>query len=221
MTALNFTTLPPEIRSAIYSHIFNQVHIITGREAYLNTESFPYQITAVSRLIRTETLPLLLKSITLFCQSGYFPDRTRRRLPNRILANITKIVILDDLAVDEIKPTLRSFPKLKTFELDVVSYQGFRKFGLLNYRSGLDPVKMFRECVLSVIIDHDVEMSMPREGLERDYLPEDTLYRILMYNKARGFDIIARRRAWHDGDDERRDAIITEMKLEHQVFQVE
>lgn len=215
MTAPTFTTLPPEIRSVIYSHLFGQVCIVTGRNGHLDTRQFPHQITEVSRLTRSETLPFLLKSITLFCQSGFFPDETRRRLPNRILNNVTKIVVLDDIVVDEIKPTLRSFPKLKIFEIDVVCYQGFRKYGLIQPRSSLDPIQLFRECILCVLIDHHLEMSRPREGLERDYLPEDTLYQILRLGRARrGFDMVARRRAWHDGDDSPRDTIITSMLLE-------
>lgn len=216
MTTLTFLTIPAEIRSLIYSHIFDQVRITTGREGLLDTSSFPYQITAVSRLVRAETLPLLHKGITLLCQSGHFPERTQRRLPNRILKNISKIVILDDVVVDEIKPTLRSFPKLEIFEIDVICYQGFRKFGLIKPRSSLDPVELFRECVLYVLLDLEIEMVMPREGLERDYLPYDSLYQIVKIDKARrGFDMVARQRAWADGDN-RRDlgnAVITEVIL--------
>ena len=41
---------------------------------------------------------------------------------------------------------------------------------------------------------------MPREGLERDYLPEDTLYDVVRWGRRRrGFEVEGRCRMWDDG----------------------
>lgn len=203
-------TLPPEVRAVIYFHLCNDLHIKISRHGYLSISNYPWQISAVSRLFRNETLPILLgrsqtHPLHLICEHGKFPDFIRRKLPNRILYGISVITITDYLIHDEIKPSLRSFPNLSELRLNLLRFMAPEQWGrdylakelkegilsplpeeevaqLINY------VKYDK--IMSIAAERKREQELPREGLERDYLVEGTLYQILsMDRRRRGFAV--------------------------------
>lgn len=198
--------LPSEIRRLIYGHLFNNlsIHIQTFKQSILDLSNYPWQIAAVSRLLREETLPILRNTtpssqLMLICEEGRFPDSVRRQLPTRVQNSIRHIKILSSIYHDEIKPSLRAFPNLEVLEFDLESIDTNPYIGVLDSYHGrgsglpieLDLAMKIRRKLRQL----DQDQHMPREGLERDYWPEDTLWQVLnMDRQNRGFDIVARQR---------------------------
>ena len=193
---LKLTTLPPEIRSVIYSH------------------HYPHQVTAVCRLLREETLPLLHQPnsttvLYLYCENGRFTDTIRRRLPNHVYRTVKSIIILNDPELDELKPKLSTFPNLQLLYFDLETSVGSARKELaergIPTRRGVRIAKAdssfgidgrnARKSLLETLRQKHVEQEQPREGLERDYFPEDTLWEVVTKTRRkRGFLVGGRMR---------------------------
>ncbi|KAK5944362.1 hypothetical protein PMZ80_003643 [Knufia obscura] len=193
----NLTTLPPELRAVIYDHLFQNLSIRVTKNGKLDTSFYPLQISAVSRLLRAETLPILRNStstsqLSLDCECGRFPEHIRRRLPSEIFRSIRTIKVLNKVLFDELRPTLTTFPNLDRLEFDLHRTEEipvvFSKLRI-PWATPSNEYRLFR-CVLHKL---QQEQEMPREGLERDYLPENTLYELCCTKPRarRGFKIAA------------------------------
>lgn len=203
-------TLPPEVRAVVYSHLFDHLQLKISREGYLNIKDYPWQISAVSRLLRNETLPILLGKyqvypLQLICEHGRFPDFIRRCIPNRVLYGISVIIITDYLIHDDIKPSLTSFPGLSELRLNLLRFMAPEQWGkdyiakehgegILSPLPDEEVVRLIdyvkQDKIMSIAAEMKREQERPREGLERDYLAEGTLYQILsMDRRRRGFTV--------------------------------
>lgn len=204
-------TLPPEIRAIIYAHLCNNLCLEVSLEGKLRTRNYPWQLSAVSRLLRNEILPILRGEsqtypLRLVCDGGRFPDEIRRHVPNRVLNSISIITILDIIAYDELKPSLTTFPNLLELRLALTTVtapnQLTRNYLLRTGVAGHQTPPLSENelallinyikqgSVMSVAAKLKGEQERPREGLERDYLVDGTLYQILsMDRRRRGFDV--------------------------------
>jgi len=192
---LTFDTLPPELRALVYDQLFLVFHIQVNNEGKLDTRQYPYQISAVSKLLRDETIPLLRDYTTksrlrLLLENGRFPEHLRRRLPTHVYRSIRVIRILDEVKYDELKPSLSTFPNLLRLEFLKASDRKFLQFtdkvdcDALQWLEG----GLFRRCLQEL---HN-EQRRPREGLERDYLPDNALEDVCSKSRSRrGFDVSA------------------------------
>lgn len=202
----NLIFVPPEIRQLIYIHLFNDlsIRVQTFKAQALDLSSYSWQISATSRLLRQETLPFLQSTtstskLKLICEEGRFPDNVRRRLPDRVFKSIHHITILDNIYHDQLKPSRRTFPNLAVLEFDLKSVDDNPYTGILDsyhgIGSGLPLAMELSRNVRRKLRYMEHEQSMPREGLERDYWPEGTLWQVInMDRRKRGFDIVAKQR---------------------------
>jgi len=196
---MTLDTLPPELRTVIYDHLFSDLSIRVTEHGKLDTSQYPYQISEASQSLRNETLPLLHDStktsrLKLICEHGHFPEHTRRRLPTRVIRAIRIITILDQVRYDELKPCLGNFPNLLRLEFDLYSLE---KIDAAHSNTRF-PWSTRREESFRLRIDLmelHWEQERPREGLERDYFPENTLWQAARMSRARrGYDITAQLR---------------------------
>lgn len=199
-------TIPAEVRAVIYAHLCNRLCLVVSYQGKLDIRHYPWQLNAVSRLIRREILPTLLgKSLSvplqLVCEKGRFPDRIRRRLPNRILDGVSIITYLGALQFDDLKPSLTTFPNLREFQLvmkRMIAPPAFNE----NWMAGRIRLPLTEQGLKELISDVKtarillfaatlkLELEMPREGLERDYIVDGTLYQVASEKRRRrGFDI--------------------------------
>jgi len=172
----------------------------------LDTNKYPFQISEVSQLLRDETLPILrnyteTSRLKLVSEQGHFPEHIRRRLPTHILRAVRIITILDNVGFDELKPCLRNFPNLLRLEFDYYSLEiGFDPSGKIDAAPSNAPVPWSSSSEESYsrrtgLLELHREQERPREGLERDYFPENTLWQACRMSRARrGYDITARAR---------------------------
>jgi len=194
---LTFEALPPELRAVVYNHLFSNLSILVSKDGKLDTSQYAHQISVVSKSSRNETLPLLRDStsksqLRLFLEHGRFPEHIRRRLPTYVCRSIRVITILDQVEYDDVKPTLTTFPNLLRLEFDLCTLKQDCVFPYDNDLSAdreESSVLSYRLCELQR------EQERPGEGLERDYLPENTLWQVCRMSRARrGFDVCAQLR---------------------------
>lgn len=203
---LGLDTIPAEIRAIIYSHIQNPIHLKVDYKGDLDTKFYPWQLSAVSHLIRNEFLPRLLGKVNaqplhLLCENGKFPDNVRRRIPNRILYGISSIILLDHICYDELKPSLTNFPNLQELRFDFFGFHGLTfveevrpTCDFYTAWSVEEALELIRRVKSRIIMPSFRQMKqtqeMPREGLERDYYADGTLFEVLeMTRERRGFDV--------------------------------
>lgn len=196
---LALDTLPPELRAIIYDILFAKLSILVTWDGKLDTSQYPFQVSAVSQLLRDETLPLLrdytnTNHLRLLLENGRFPEHIRRRLPSYVLRSIRIITILDRVEHDELKPCLTTFPNLLRLEFDLykleelASASSNARFPWLSSR---DESNM----LMHDLVELHQDQERPGEGLERDYFPENTLWQVCGKPRARrGFDISAQLR---------------------------
>lgn len=189
-------TIPSEIRAIIYTHVCNPLTIKFDHNDKLNTKSYPWRLSAVSRLFHEEFSSILLGKSTkqplhLLCMDGRFPDRIRRRIPNHILDGISTIAIYGDLKYDDLKPSLTTFPSLRVLSIQgMIFWRDVGKLQASSGEAGTEIVQKVKNFVLSDAMQLKLEQEMPREGLERDYYVDGTLYDVLeMKRERRGFDV--------------------------------
>lgn len=203
-------TIPPELRAVIYAQLYNNLCLQVSQSGELSTQNYPWKLSAVSRLLRAETLPILhgesqAYPLRLVCDGGRFPDKVRRHIPNRILNGISIITIQHAIEYDDLKPSLTTFPNLSELRLALGCVNAPDRWGteyLARYAAGtfslplpddevrhiIDGVK--HESIMTITAELKREQERPREGLERDYLVEGTLHQVLgMDRRRRGFDV--------------------------------
>lgn len=202
---LKLDTIPPEIRGVIYTHLCNPLSLFVSPAGKLDLKDYPWQLSAVSRLIRNEILPTLYgetqaRPLQLVCGHGRFPDGIRRRIPNRVLYGINIIVLSGELYRDDVKPSLTSFPNLREFRLDMEHINDFGAtllfpgakyaFEWLSEATFEDVLKRFKRLILAQAKQMKIAQEMPREGLERDYIVDGTLFDVLtMGIRRRGYSV--------------------------------
>jgi len=200
---LTLEALPPELRAGIYKHLFSDLSIVVTREGILNTSQYRHQISAVSKLLRNETLPLLRDTtsnshLRLLSQHGRFPEHIRRRLPTHVCRSIRVITILDQVEYDDVKPTLATFPNLLRLEFDLYKVkQDHTPVGdmICAYDTNDDVIRCENSLLMYHLCELQRDQERPGEGLERDYLPENTLWQVCRASRARrGFDVSAQLR---------------------------
>lgn len=194
---LTFEALPPELRAVVYNHLFSNLSILVTKEGKLDISQYPHQISVVSKSSRNETLPLLHDStsksqLRLFLEHGRFPEHIRRRLPTYVCRSIRVITILDQVEYDDVKPTLTTFPNLLRLEFDLYT---LKQDCIFPYISDLDADRHESSLLSYRLCKLHRDQERPREGLERDYLPENTLWQVCRTSRARrGFDVSAQLR---------------------------
>lgn len=199
-THLTLQTLPSELRQLIYTQLFRNLSLLITPDGDLDLTHYPYQIASVCHDLRTETLSSLVNTtptsrLTLICPEGRFPPSLRSRLPTRILHSIRYITVLNNIYHDDLRPSLRTFPNLATLTFDLTSsdHRGF--LGVVHAPGTMTPPRMSDEMsklARRTIFWLHYEQTMPGEGLERDYIPETTLWEVVNTDRRkRGFDIKA------------------------------
>lgn len=204
-------TLPPEIRAIIYAHLCSNLCLQVSLRGKLSIKNYPWQLGAISRLLRNEILPILRGEsqtypLRLVCDGGRFPDEIRRRIPNRVLNGISIVTILHLIKYDDLKPSLTTFPNLSELRLALMTVKApdqwardyLARSGVVGHRTPplseeesrqlIDDVK--QGSVMSIAAKLKREQERPREGLERDYLVDGTLHQVLSMDRwRRGFDV--------------------------------
>lgn len=195
---LNLINLPWDIRHLIYTRLFSNLCLTIADDGDLDLSLYPWQICAVCHLLRNETLPYLCNTtptstLSLVCPDGRFPPSVRARLPTRIFHSIRYITILRNLYHDELRPSLRTFPNLKTLTFDLC-YEGFPDLTWFE-STFAEQRNSTSKVAISLLVRRALfwlhfEQTLPREGLEKDYLPEMTLWDVVYGDRRRrGFDV--------------------------------
>ena len=199
---LHFCTLPPEIRRQVYHHLFDDLAIHVEwkpiKETELSLAFYQHRISSTCRLLRAETIPILrdpspTSQLRLVCHSAYFPNHVRRRLPDHVYRSIRVITISRDVRFDQLQPTRRTFPNLCVLEFDLSADDPdmLPHFDHPTLTEGQRQDLMSHHLRWQLRLMHD-QACMPREGLERDYFPDDTLWDVVnLKRNSRGFDVNA------------------------------
>ena len=112
--------LPYEIRSLIWSYLFNRSKISFDEEPRLlkraNICNFPDAVTRTSRRLRAETLPLLLSATTLEVATSF--DQTKV-LPDYYLAAFSQAIVLNAKRFRQ-SQFLETLPNLRVLELRAI-----------------------------------------------------------------------------------------------------
>lgn len=189
-------SIPPEIRQLVYDQLFYHLCISIRLENYLDISNYPFQITAVSRLLRSETLPILRNftcrsKLVLECVGGQFPDEVRQRLPTYVDRSISTIIVPSyHFKLDELKPCKLTFPNLQCLKIETpFLYDETARSRSRN--SQADLVERFINTIIRLTHRLQLEQERPREGLERDYFAEGSLFEVLSKGRAkRGFNVV-------------------------------
>lgn len=189
-------SIPPEIRQLIYDELFHHLCISIRLENYLDISNYPLEITAVSHLLRNETLPILRNftsrsRLVLECVGGQFPTKIRQRLPTYIDRSISSIIVPSyHFKLDELKPSRLTFPNLQCLKIEApFLYDETARSRSRN--SQTDLVERFISTIFRLSHRLQLEQERPREGLERDYFAEGSLFDVLNKGRAkRGFNVV-------------------------------
>ena len=200
---------PLEVRLQIYSKCIGRSAITVRRNGTLDLEGNQFQLRSVCKQINDETQPIVQNTqIELRCEDGCFPDSIRRRLPRHVFDRIVQITIVDRLLVDELRPTLRAFPNLERIKFRLRASQTDETHLPCLARGWASEVSSDHEFLTETVYLFDgaaiernpthyafeftawlksmyVEQQEPREGLERDYMVENSLFQILRLGRGR------------------------------------